>query len=229
MGWVDQAFGSELGRRLGLGLPVAVGNEAHLGAKAEFERGAGSGFRNLVYLHGDVGVGGGIIVGGKLLDGEAGYGCELGHMLVNPYDGRPCLCGSRGCLEAEAGERALLDAAGHGDRSGREAIREVVDAADRGDRAAQAALGRVGDWLGIGVVNLINLFNPAVVIFGGMLRDLYPGAAAQVRARVADHVLPVSRERVRLRISGLGDDATLIGAAELAFAGVLADPLVAIN
>jgi predicted NBD/HSP70 family sugar kinase len=226
LGWVDQDFGAELGRRLGLGLPVPVGNEAHLGAQAEHGRGAGIGARNLIYLHGDVGVGGGIIVGDRLLDGDGGYGCELGHMLVNPYGGRPCGCGSRGCLEAEVGERALLDAAGRpADLIGRAAVQSVVDAADRGDAAARAALDRIGDWLGIGVVNLINLFNPAVVIFGGMLRDVYPGAAAQVRARVAANVLPVSRERVRLRISALGDDATLIGAAELAFAGLLAHPL----
>jgi predicted NBD/HSP70 family sugar kinase len=61
------------------------------------------GAQNLVYLHGDVGVGGGIIVGGTVLDGDVGYGCELGHMVVNPHDGRPCGCGSSGCLEAEAG------------------------------------------------------------------------------------------------------------------------------
>ncbi|MFI7446487.1 ROK family protein [Nonomuraea sp. NPDC049714] len=226
MGWVDQAFGAELDRRLGLGLPVSVGNEAHLGALAEQQRGAGAGFQNLIYLHGDVGVGGGIIVGGDLLDGESGYGCELGHMVVNPYDGRPCGCGSHGCLEAEAGERALLDAAGRpADLFGRDAVRAVVDDADRGDPAAQEALRRIGDWLGIGVANLCNLFNPGMVIFGGMLRDMYPGAAAQVRARIAANVLPVARERVRLRTSALGDDATLVGAAELGFAELLADPL----
>ncbi|WP_181958502.1 ROK family transcriptional regulator [Nonomuraea diastatica] len=226
MGWVDQAFGTELGRRLGLGLPVSVGNEAHLGALAEQQRGAGSGFQNLIYLHGDVGVGGGIIVGGKLLDGDGGYGCELGHMVVNPYNGRPCGCGSHGCLEAEVGERALLDAAGRpADLFGRDAVRAVVDDADRGDSAAQEALHQVGDWLGIGVANLINLFNPGMVVFGGMLRDMYPGAATQVRARIATNVLPVARERVRLRTSALGDDATLVGAAELGFSDLLADPL----
>lgn len=226
MGWVDQAFGAELGRRLGLALPVPVGNEAHLGALAEYERGAGVGFPNLIYLHGDVGVGGGIIVGGKLLNGDGGYGCELGHMLVNPYDGRPCGCGSRGCLEAEVGERALLDAAHRpADLTGREAVRAVVDAADHGDPLARAALDRIGDWLGIGVANLINLFNPGLVIFGGMLRDVYRGSAPQVRSRLAANVLAVSRERVRLRTSALGDDSTLIGAAELAFAPLLADPV----
>ncbi|WP_436763504.1 ROK family transcriptional regulator [Streptosporangium sp. V21-05] len=229
MGWVDQAFGTELGHRLGLGLPVAVGNEAHLGALAEHERGVGVGFQNLVYLHGDVGVGGGIIVGGKLLDGDGGYGCELGHMMVNPYNGRPCGCGSRGCLEAEVGEQALIDAAGRSSElSGREGARAVVEAAGRGDVAAQDALRRIGDWLGIGVANLINLFNPGLVIFGGMLRGVYRGAAAQVHSRVEANVLVISRERVRLRTSALGDDVTLTGAAELAFSEVLANPLEAL-
>ena len=103
-------------------------------------------------------------------------------MLVNPYDGRPCGCGSRGCLEAEVGERALLDAAGRpADLFGRDAVREVVEAADRGEPAARDALRTVGDWLGIGVANLINLFNPGMVVFGGMLREVYRGAATQVQ------------------------------------------------
>ncbi len=227
LGWVDQAFGAELGHRLGLARPVPVGNEAHLGAVAEQRRGAGLGFQNMIYLHGDVGVGGGIIVGGKLLDGDGGYACELGHMVVNPHGGRPCGCGSHGCLEAEVGERALLDAAGRpADRSGRDALRDVVTDAGRGDPAALEALHRIGDWLGVGVANLINLFNPGIVIFGGMLRDVYPGVAAdQVRTRIAANVLPVARERVRLRTSALGDDATLVGAAELGFSALLADPL----
>ncbi|GAA4589308.1 ROK family transcriptional regulator [Planotetraspora phitsanulokensis] len=225
MGWVDQAFGAELGVRLGLGLPVSVGNEAHLGALAEHERGVGIGHRNLVYLHGDVGVGGGIIVGGKLLDGDGGYGCELGHMIVNPYDGRPCGCGSRGCLEAEVGEQALFDAAGRSGLMGREGVRAVVDAAEGGDVVAREALHRIGDWLGIGVANLINLFNPGLVIFGGMLREIYRGSAAQIHDRVAANVLVISRERVRLRTAALGDDATLVGGAELAFSKVLANPL----
>ena len=235
LGWVDQAFGAELRKALGLGLPVSVGNEAHLGALAEFERGAGVGCPDLIYLHGDVGVGGGILVGGKLLGGESGYGCEVGHMLVNPFDGRPCLCGSRGCLEAETGEYALLAAAGRIPECsgsperfghfGADAVRAVVRDAAAGDPAAASAVAEIGDWLGIGVANLINLFNPGMVIFGGMLRDVYAAAAPQVAARIAQHAMPVSRERVRLRLSGLADDATLLGAADLGFAALLADPL----
>jgi predicted NBD/HSP70 family sugar kinase len=229
LGAYDVPFGEELARRLDIGMPVAVGNDANLGALAEHTRGVGVGCNDLIYLHGDVGIGGGVIVGGQLLSGHAGYGGEVGHMVVNP-GGRLCGCGSRGCLEAEVGERTVLEAAGRagGGRVGRDAIRDVVEAADRGDVVAQRALQRVGDWLGIGVANLVNIFNPEMVIFGGMLREIFLGSAAQVRSRIATAALSGSREGLRLRTSALGDDATLTGAAELAFAGVLADPLEAL-
>jgi len=227
IGWVDESLGDALSRRLGLGLPVSVGNDANLGALAEHERGTGIGCQDLIYLHGDVGIGGGIIVGGRLLTGDGGYGGEIGHMVVNP-DGTPCVCGSRGCLEAEVGERALLAAAGRHeepDVNGRDAVRAIVDAADRGDVAARDALHRVGDWLGLGVASLVNIFNPGLVVFGGTLREIYLGSAAQVRSRVTTNVLSVAREKVRMRTPELADDATLVGAAELAFAEVLASPL----
>ncbi|GGP83802.1 ROK family transcriptional regulator [Streptosporangium pseudovulgare] len=268
----DVPFAEEMTRRLAFGMPVKVGNDANLAALAEHSRGVGVGCRDLIYLHGDVGVGGGIIVNGQLLGGHAGFGGEIGHMVVNPK-GRLCGCGSLGCLEAEVGERTLLEAAGRvpgavsvatgpgavpvaagpgavsiaagsgadghetprsgadGRRErliGRDAVRAVVDAADRGDIVAQAALSRVGDWLGLGVANLVNVFNPEMVIFGGMLREVYLGSAAQVRSRLAVDALSASREGLRLRTSALGDDATLMGAAELAFAPVLADPLEAL-
>ncbi|WP_225728545.1 MULTISPECIES: ROK family transcriptional regulator [unclassified Nocardia] len=222
IGWVDVPFGAALSERLGVG--VSVGNNANLGALAERERGVGLGLQNLIYLHGDVGIGGGIIVGGQLLGGEGGYGGEVGHMIVNP-DGRPCACGSRGCLEAEAGELALIAAAGRDDLAGRAAVEAIVQAAAYGDVTARDALHQVGDWLGRGVANLVNIFNPSMVVFGGVLRQIYLASAAQVRSRVALDGLQAVRERVRLRTSALVGDATLIGAAELAFAEVLSDPL----
>ncbi|MFD0686477.1 ROK family transcriptional regulator [Actinomadura fibrosa] len=220
-------LGDALSRRLGLGIPVSVCNDANLGALAEHVRGAGVGIDNLIYLHGDVGVGGGLIVGGRLLGGDEGFGGEIGHMVINP-GGRRCACGSQGCLEAEVGERTLL---AHADReeapgqTGRDAVRAVVDAADRGDIVAREALHRVGNWLGLGVANLVNVFNPGLVIFGGTLRDIYLGAAAQIRSVLATDALAAPREKVRLRTAALGDDTTLVGAAEFAFAEVLDDPI----
>ncbi|QFZ72144.1 ROK family protein [Streptomyces fagopyri] len=226
LGWKDEEFGKDLTRRMGLGLPVSVGNEASLGALAEHLRGAGTGCQDLVYLHGDIGIGGGVITGGQLLHGDAGYGGEIGHMVVNPRSGRPCGCGGRGCLEAEAGERALLEAAQRDpSATGREAVRAVVEAADRGDITARAALHDVGDWLGIGVANLINVLNPRTVIFGGTLREVFLGSAAQIRSRINRIALTPSRENLRLRMGELGDDAVLVGAAELAFSEILVGPL----
>jgi predicted NBD/HSP70 family sugar kinase len=144
-------------------------------------------------------------------------------MVVNPT-GRACGCGSRGCWETEIGEYALVRTAGR-DGTGRSAVLAVVDAASRGDAMAQAALRQVGDWLGFGVANLVNIFNPELVIFGGTLRDVYLSAAAQVRGRLTRMALVASREHVRLRTPSLGDDASLLGAADLAFEPLLTDPL----
>ncbi|TDB83818.1 ROK family transcriptional regulator [Actinomadura sp. KC216] len=223
----DLRLGDLLSRRLGLGIPVSVCNDANLGALAEHERGAGVNSDNLIYLHGDVGVGGGIIAHGRLLAGDEGYGGEIGHMIVNP-GGRPCACGSKGCLEAEVGERTLLAHAGREEipgQPGRDAVRDIVASADAGDIVAREALQRVGTWLGFGVANLVNIFNPGLVVFGGTLRDIYLGAAAQVRSVLATGALAAPREKVKLRTAALGDDTTLVGAAEFAFAEVLADPL----
>src|SRR5262249_7630113 len=89
------------------------------------------------------------------------------------------------------------------------------------------AVRQVGDWLGFGVANLINIFNPETVVFGGTLRDVFIAAAAQVRSRINRNAPPPCPEHVRLRTAELGDDSTLLGAAELAFQRLLADPLEA--
>ncbi|WP_027644389.1 ROK family protein [Salinispora oceanensis] len=224
MGWVDEPIGAAIGAELGPDVPVVVGNVADVAAFAEHTRGAATGCDNLIYLYGDVGVGAGIIAGGRRLTGHGGYGGEVGHMVVR-RDGTRCECGSRGCWETEIGEHGLLRAAGRSDTQGRDALLAVFEAADRGDAQAQTAVRTAGDWLGFGVANLVNIFNPELVIFGGAMRDLYLAAAAQVRSRLNASALPACVEHVRLRTPELGDDAALIGAAELAFERLLADPL----
>ncbi|UWP79529.1 ROK family protein [Dactylosporangium fulvum] len=218
------ALGNALGAALGHDRPPLVGDLADVAALAEHTRGAAAGFDNVLYLHGDAGIGAGIIAGGRLVTGHGGYGGEVGHMVVNP-DGRPCGCGSRGCWETEIGERALLRNVGRDGATGRDAVLAVVEAALRGEPVAQAAVRHVADWLGFGVANLVNLFNPEAVVFGGSLRELYLADATHVRARLLRMALPVCREHLRLRTPVLGDDAPLVGAAELAFERLLADPL----
>jgi predicted NBD/HSP70 family sugar kinase len=225
IGWVEEPVGDALSEEIGDVGPLIVGNIADVSALVEHSRGAAKGCDNVIYLYGDVGVGGGIIAGGRRVTGHGGYGGEVGHMVVNPK-GRPCGCGSRGCWETEIGEYALLGLAGRSELSGRDAVLGVVDAAMRGDWEAQQAVRKVGDWVGLGVGNLINIFNPEAVIFGGTLRDVYLVAAAQIRSRLNEVALPACREHVRLRTPELGTDAALIGAAELAFERLLADPLL---
>jgi predicted NBD/HSP70 family sugar kinase len=172
-----------------------------------------------VYLSGEVGVGGGIIVDGRLMTGVGGYGGEVGHMAVNPK-GRVCRCGARGCWETEVGEDAVLVAAGLPEGS----IEDVVAAAERGDKQARAGLAQVGRWLGVGVVNLVNIFNPEVVVFGGVLRQLLPVTEASISLSLQT-ALAAPREQVRLALPALGADSTLLGAAESAFSLLLDDPL----
>jgi predicted NBD/HSP70 family sugar kinase len=223
VGWVDEPLGEALAKVLGPDRPVIIRNGADLRALAEHTRGAAVGCENVIYLHGDAGIGGGIIAGGRPVTGHGGYGGEVGHMVVNP-EGEPCGCGSRGCWDTEVGDIALLRAVGR-PGYGPAQVNAVIEAAARGDATAQAGLRRVGDWLGFGVANLVNIFNPEMVIFGGTLRGVYLAAAAQVRSRLNRNGLPACREHVRLRTPVLGDDAALLGAAEIAFESLLLDPL----
>jgi predicted NBD/HSP70 family sugar kinase len=223
-GWVDEPIGAALGAELGIDVPVTVGNVADVAAFAEHARGTAAGCDNVIYLYGDVGVGAGIIAGGRRLTGHGGYSGEVGHMVV-VRDGARCECGSRGCWETQIGEHGLLRAAGRSDARGRDALLALFDAADRGDARAQTAVRQAGDWLGFGVANLVNIFNPEMVLFGGTMRDLYLASAAQVRSRLNSMALSACLEHVRLRTPKLGEDAPLIGAAELAFERLLADPL----
>jgi predicted NBD/HSP70 family sugar kinase len=225
IGWVEEPVGAALSAELGDAGRLTVGNHADVSALVEHSRGAAVGCDNVIYLYGDVGVGGGIIAGGRRITGHGGYSGEVGHMVVNPQ-GRPCSCGSRGCWETEIGEYALLNLAGREHETGRDAVLGVVEAAMRGDRTARHAVRQVGDWIGFGVGNLVNIFNPEAVIFGGTLRDVYLVAAAQIRSRLNAIALPACREHVRLRTPELGTDAALIGAAELAFEHLLDDPLL---
>jgi predicted NBD/HSP70 family sugar kinase len=179
----------------------------------------------MVFVSGEVGVGGGIIIHGQPLTGVAGFAGEVGHMPVNPLGG-PCRCGSIGCWEVEVGEEALLRGAGRSPDGGRRAVDAVIADALAGVPAAQASVERVGEWLGIGLALLVNLLNPRVVILGGLFGRIQPLAAPIIEAELNRRALPAPRALVRVAAAELGEDAPLIGAAELAFEPFLADPAV---
>jgi predicted NBD/HSP70 family sugar kinase len=221
LGWRDVPLAALLSEELAIGAPVAVANEADLGALAEHRRGAPPGTDHLLYVSGEVGIGGGVIVDGKPLLGAAGYAGETGHMLVNP-NGRACRCGATGCWETEAGELALLRRARvRGDASG---VDTVAERATAGDVTAVRAIAEVGRWLGIGIGDLVNLFNPQLVVLGGLYERLFDRFAPSVQEGMRTRVLAAPGTQVTIVPSALGADAALLGAAELVLAGVIADP-----
>ena len=225
LGWRDVPLGQMMSEALGLDVPVFVGNEADLGALAEHTRGAGAGVDDMLFISGEVGVGAGVIVAGQPLVGADGYAGEVGHMTVNPF-GVECRCGSRGCWETEIGERALLREARRPDTGGRDAVAALLREAAAGSPTALAAMESVGTWLGGGLAGLINIFNPSRIVLGGLFARTYPYLAETVRLELDRRALFPARRLVDITSARLGDDSELMGAVELAFAPVLADPTI---
>jgi predicted NBD/HSP70 family sugar kinase len=182
--------------------PVDAGNEADLAALAEHRAGAAG--DDFLHVSGGIGVGAGIVLGGRLFHGSGGRAGELGHVVVDPAGPR-CTCGGRGCLERAAGLEALCRAAGVAD------LDALAAAAVRRDPAADAALRAGGHALGVALAGAVNLLDvPAVVLGGG-----YPRLGPVLREAVADELARrvVWRSPVEVLLSGLGTAAALRGAA----------------
>jgi predicted NBD/HSP70 family sugar kinase len=224
LGWRNVPLGVMVAGELGLGAPVLVANDADLGALAEHRRGAGVGVGHLIYVSGETGIGVGIIYDGRPMLGSAGYAGEAGHTLINP-DGHRCGCGASGCWEAEAGGAALARLARLPVTvTGLDVVATVLARAEAGDRPTLAAVAEVGRWLGLGIGNLVNVFNPELVVLGGSYHALFPYLEAAVAEGVRMRAMDAPGDAVRIVNSGLGTDAVLIGAAELALSEVVADP-----
>jgi predicted NBD/HSP70 family sugar kinase len=223
LGWRDVPLAERLRGVLDVRAPISVANDADLGALAELRRGAAAGYEDVLFVSGEVGVGGGLILGGRPLTGAAGFGGEVGHLPVNPL-GVPCGCGSVGCWETEVGERALLLRAGHAPDEGRDGVEAVLREADAGSPRALAALENVGRWLGRGLAGLVNIFNPRLIVLGGLLGRIHPYVDHTLEDSLDHFALPAPRALVRIVPARLGVDAPLLGAAELALDPLLADP-----
>ena len=228
LGWREVALVDRLTEALGLDVPAHVLNDADAGAIAERLRGAGRGIDHLVYLAGEVGVGGGVIVQSQLMAGSDGYAGEIGHMIVDAT-GLACQCGAVGCWETRVGEAALLRLAGESEDGGRDAVDRVLAAAEAGDEIAVGAITELAWWMGLGLVNVVNTFNPRRVVLGDLHGRLHPHIDAAVQERIAGSSLVGCRSDVDVVASRLGDDATLLGAAEAALSPLLDDPLTTLT
>jgi predicted NBD/HSP70 family sugar kinase len=223
LGWTGVPLGALLRSRLDWSVPVVVRNEADLGVLAEHRRGAAVGIDDVIYVHGEVGVGGGLLLGGRPISGAAGYAGEIGHFPI-AADGLPCRCGASGCWETVIGAGALLQRAGLARDAGAEGVDRVFAAARAGDPLALAAIEATGVQLGVGLGGFINTFNPRLVVLGGLFSRLHPYAQDAIWTSLAHHSMPAARALVRVAPAMLGVDAPLLGAAEVALEPVLADP-----
>lgn len=223
LGWREVPLGDRLAEALDLDVPLWVANEADLGGLAEHRRGAAVDVSDVLYVTGEVGVGGNVVVADQPLVGAEGYAAEIGHIPVNP-EGADCGCGSIGCWETEIGERAMLDRGGRSPDGGREEVTRLIDAARDGDPVATDALAHVAKWLGIGLAGLVNVLNPQLVVLGGTFERIHPLVGDAIESSMGRRTLGPSREVVRVVPGRLGADAPVMGAAELAFEPLLSDP-----
>ncbi|MEU4266678.1 ROK family transcriptional regulator [Streptomyces sp. NPDC026092] len=225
LGWnrvpADRLFGEALAERWpGQGeLPVTSDNEANAAALAELWFGALGDVRTFLYLTGEIGVGGAIVVDGELLRGAHGFAGEIGHLPVDA-DGPLCRCGSRGCLEQYAGQSALLRAAGAA------GVEELARAADAGEPRAVAAVEEAGRMLGLALSGAVNLLDPEAVVLGGiyplLMARLGPAVNAELARRVVSGLWPPAAGR--LRPASPATPASR-GAAAFVIRQVLDDPL----
>lgn len=216
--WVDFPLGEKLAKRFDR--PVFVNNDANLAAVGEWRYGAGQGHQDVLYLTISTGIGGGVILGNRLVLGWRGLAAELGHITVLP-DGPLCSCGQRGHLEAVASGPAIAayvrERLQAGERSSltpeQVTPRAIAEAARRGDGLARAAYERAGRFLGRAIADFLHAFNPSVVILGGGVSQSSDLFLESLRLTLAASVMnPMYVRDLAITLAQLGDDAGLVGA-----------------
>ena len=205
-GWHNVPLADMLRRATGARAHVA--NDADMAGLGEFHRGAGRGSKNMVYITWSTGVGGGLIVDGRLHRGAHGTAGEVGHMIIDP-DGPLDNCGQRGCLEAMVGGASLARETGH-------PAAELFKAAARGDRHARVVVERAARYMGLALISLTNAFDPELFVMGGGVTRSWGLVAPTMVATLKSSPFIKPARRPRLRRARLGDRAGQVGAVEWA-------------
>jgi predicted NBD/HSP70 family sugar kinase len=195
----------------------AIDNEANVGALGEKSYGEYQTARDMIYVSAGIGIGVGIVVNNTLYRGFSGFSGEMGHMTIH-MDGLPCSCGNRGCWELYASENALLSraAAYLQEQSQELSLDALVSLAERGDEGIIQLFREVGYYLGIGIANVINTFNPELVVIGNRLSLIKPWMEASMLECVEQRSLQYHHRRVQIVFSKLAMKSAAVGAAELA-------------
>lgn len=226
-GWSDIPLRDIVAKRFGVSTYLL--NDASAAALGEHRLGAGRGVNNLVYLTVSTGIGAGIIINGELYLGTSGSAGEIGHMVID-VNGPECSCGNFGCLEVLASGTAIAAEAIRRLRDGESSTltdmaaakienitaREVGLAAQSGDRLASEVILRAAAYLGVGMVNVANIFNPEVIIIGGGVAKMGDILLNPVKKLVSERAFKLASQAVRIVPARLGDDAGVVGAAVFA-------------
>lgn len=229
LGWANEPFKEDLDRALGI--PVVVTNDVRAATWGEWLHGAGRGYENLVCLFVGTGIGGGVVLNGRVITGCSNSAGELGHITID-MKGPQCRCGNYGCMEALAGGWAIAKQArdlaladpiagsfllekvqGVAERI---TAKVVFEAARAEDPLALKIVDRVSQALIAGAVSLVNAFNPCLFILGGGVIKGYPELIKKIAEGVKQHALPPAREPLKIIRARLHNDAGVVGAAALA-------------
>ena len=218
----------------GFGAPIFVDNEANMAALGEHYFGAAQGYNEILYLSGNIGLGGGFLRNGQVIRGANGVAAEYGHMTVDPQ-GELCNCGNYGCWETlvsqsglykkiitaiQAGETSLLtkQVQAHPENL---SVEMIVEAAQAGDSLALRSLEGIGHSLGIGIASLLNALNPEIVVLGGLLSIASEFLFPVVNAEIQKRALPWNREFVTVVRAAHGSDAAVKGGIAIVYQSVL--------
>jgi predicted NBD/HSP70 family sugar kinase len=193
-------------------LPVTIDNEANAGAQGEQKYGAGRSIAHQIYVSVGIGIGTGIILNKELYKGASGFSGELGHLSIE-LNGKPCRCGNRGCWELYASENALLEQAAS---LGYEDLESLLRAAEAGCTEVLALLDTIAEYLGAGIANIVNVFNPDVVIIGNRMSLAGPWIGDKLRETVAKRTLSYHRSGLRILFAELQEQSAVRGAASYA-------------
>jgi len=196
-------------------LPVTIDNEANMGALGEQKFGAGRSISNLIYVSVGIGIGTGLILHKTLYKGASGFSGEMGHLSVEAH-GKSCTCGNRGCWEMYASEQALLEQASS---LGFEDLEGLLTAAAEGRQDVLALFSGIGEYLGIGIANIVNVFNPDAVIIGNRMSQARPWLENALRQTVTQRALGFHLRKVQILFADLGERSSMLGAAEMAISG----------
>jgi glucokinase len=205
-------------------IPTAFQNDANAAALGEFWAGAGRGVHSMVLFTLGTGVGGGIVLGGQLVEGRHSHGGELGHQKIETSNPRRCGCGRLGCLEAYASAIAVVQRAQEALAASAQAsllreakteltARAVFEAADQGDELAGRLVEETALYLAIGAMNTMHILDPDMIVFGGGMMAAGEPFLERIRVHVRQLAFPIPAERTVLRAAQLGSDAGFIGAA----------------